>query len=690
MKKVKRLLAMLLALVMLVSLMVACGKDEDPVKEDKGQQETNKKEETPKKDKEDVKKEEVKKKYTTLVLGTSKLNAVFNPFFSTSAYDSEINDRVHSVMITNDRLGAPASQLVEYKTPEEVKDAEGNIQTVYTFKLKEGVVFSDGEPVTADDIMFTYMVYCDPTYDGSGTIYTTPILGVNEYRYDDMDYADSIAALEEEAQTITDEDMKTYLWGACSGDYDSYGADAINGYTEFTNPDGLEGDELKKAEIMAYVEKEFAEYYDDYVSDTIASKFKRLEREYILANLSGGEARVKSVEGIKKIDDMTVQVTIQGVDPKAIWNLGGIEIMPEHYYGKNFKKGDLSYVKSLNDAPLGAGAYTFEKFENNVVTLKANPLYFKGEPKVPTLKYQVVDKSNQLEAVKLGEMDIADPTASPEMVELVKEAGIHYELIENLGYGYIGINAKRVYDKNVRKGLMHLMNRAPAVETYYGELATVIERPMSRVSWAYPKDADEVYGFNPEKALEQFKLGGYEQVEVDGKTVLQKDGEQLKVEVGIAGDGIMDHPSAPILTQMKEEMDKLGAVLEINDCDGNILFDRLDAGEWDMWVAAWQATIDPDMYQIYHTVGPDNHYKIYSDKLDELIIDARRTTDIEKRKLLYKKALDIIMDEAVEMPVYQRKNMYIFNPEVVMVETLPKDMTPFYGYLREVETLELR
>ena len=47
------------------------------------------------------------------------------------------------------------------------------------------------------------------------------------------------------------------------------------------------------------------------------------------------------------------------------------------------------------------------------------------------------------------------------------------------------------------------------------------------------------------------------------------------------------------------------------------------------------------------------------------------------------------MEWAVEMPVYQRMNMYVFNPEIVNIETLPKTMTPFYSYFAEIQTLEL-
>ena len=528
-------------------------------------------------------------KYKTVVVASLEMNGVFSPFFATTAPDNDIVSMVHGALIKTDRNAQPEADLADYKI-EQVEAEDGSVsETIYTFTLKDGITFSDGTPVTADDIIFSYKVLADPAYDGPSTFSTLPVVGMEEYNKGDA--------------------------------------------TE--------------------------------------------------------------ISGIEKVDDKTVKITLKGIDPSAIWKLGNIAVAPKSYYGvddagKEYVKGDMSVPKSRNAAPMGAGAYKFGSFENNVVTLNANENYYGGAPATPTIKYQVTAESNKLEGLKLEEFDISDPSSSPDMVADVEAAGFEYELIDNLGYGYIGINAERIPDKNVRKGLMHLMNRRPAIETYYGDLATVIERPMSTVSWAYPQDATEYYGFDPAKALEYFKAAGYEQVDKNGKVSLEKDGVQLRVEVGIPGGGTMEHPTAPVLTQMKTEMEKMGAVLEIADTDGTVFFDRLETGDWDMWVAAWQATVDPDMYQTYHSQGPSNHYNVQNEELDKLIVEARQTNDIEVRKDCYSKALDIIMDEAVEMPVYQRKNMYVFNQEIVDMESLPENMTPYYTYFAEVETFRLK
>jgi peptide/nickel transport system substrate-binding protein len=292
--------------------MTACNREEKSTIKDNNEDATVSKD-----DEKDQDTEKDESKYDTLVLGSSDLNAVFSPFFSTTGYDMEITDRTQERLITNNRLGKPISNLAEYEEPKEIKDDDGNTMTVYKFKLKDNLKFSDGEPITADDIIFTYKVLCDPRYDGASTIYSTPIIGINEYRYDDPDYEEVIEEFRSQSKDVTKEEVETCMIST----YESYGADVINGYTGFDNPDNLEGEELKKASMDKFIQVETDSCYSDYEAEAIDNKFKELEKEYIEENLSSGDVKIPDIEGIKKIDEYTVEITIKGVDPKAIWKL---------------------------------------------------------------------------------------------------------------------------------------------------------------------------------------------------------------------------------------------------------------------------------------------------------------------------------------------------------------------------------
>ena len=52
----------------------------------------------------------------------------------------------------------------------------------FKVNMRDDIVFSDGEPANIDDVIFSIYVECDPTYDGSSTIYALPIEGMEEYR----------------------------------------------------------------------------------------------------------------------------------------------------------------------------------------------------------------------------------------------------------------------------------------------------------------------------------------------------------------------------------------------------------------------------------------------------------------------------------------------------------------------------
>ena len=128
------------------------------------------------------------------------------------------------------------------------------------------------------------------------------------------------------------------------------------------------------------------------------------------------------------------------------------------------------------------------------------------------------------------------------------------------------------------------------------------------------------------------------------------------------------------------------------------LWTALEAETCAMWCAAWGATVDPDMYQIYYAdmanggaaAGGSNYmYSIADEELDQLIIDARASTDQTYRKAMYKACLDIIIDWAVEIPVYQRQNAIIFSTERVNMDTVTPDITTFYGWMAEVQNLEM-
>ena len=66
-----------------------------------------------------------------------------------------------------------------------------------------------------------------------------------------------------------------------------------------------------------------------------------------------------------------------------------------------------------------------------------------------------------------------------------------------------------------------------------------------------------------------------------------------------------------------------------------------------------------------------------------------QTLDLEERKELVAEALDKVMSWATMLPVYQRNEMIIYNPERVNMDTIPQNTSTYYNYVNEIEKLEV-
>ena len=121
------------------------------------------------------------------VVMTENLDGLFNPFFATSANDSTIVAMTQIGMLTTGYENGDVTVAYGDNEAVVVKDYsvvhnDSNDTTVYTFVIKNGIQFSDGHPLTIEDVIFNMYVYLDPVYTGSSTMYSTDIVGLKDYR----------------------------------------------------------------------------------------------------------------------------------------------------------------------------------------------------------------------------------------------------------------------------------------------------------------------------------------------------------------------------------------------------------------------------------------------------------------------------------------------------------------------------
>ena len=770
MKNAKRTLALLLALVMSLSLLAGCGNQDNT----SGGATTG---ETP------------------LVVGYSPFSSKFSPFFSETAYDQDVYTMTQLGLLTSDRTGAIIYKGIEGETVnyngtdytyygpadlEVVENADGTVD--YNFTLREDLKFSDGEPLTVDDVIFSMYVLCDPTYEGNSTLYAQPIVGMAEYRAGMTTLSKALAAAGRGNTDFTNwtEEQQTKFWdnfdkglvpfaqeicdyvvsAGAAAETDSVAAKASQwGFTL--------ADDATVEDFAMAIGEQYGWIFSAMEGETAGSALADLMdadvyNDYPVMGVKTGESAA-NISGIKKIDDYHMTVTMSKIDAVAIYQLG-ISIAPLHYYGDKalfdydnnsfgFPKGDLSSVRAKTTQPMGAGPYQFIKFENGTVNFEANENYFQGAPKTKYVNFlECISDDDKLNGVTTGTIDITDPSMSADTAEAIVTANSNGELtgdkvttdlVNNLGYGYIGMNSMVMSvggepssqaSKDLRKAFGTILSvyRDVAIDSYYGERASVINYPISDTSWAAPRPSDDGYkvAFSTDvngndiytsdmsaedkyaaaktAALGYLEAAGY--TVADGKVTAAPEGAKMEYEVWIPADGKGDHPSFMILTLAKDALAEIGMTLTIKDLtNSSDMWTALEAQQVAMWAAAWGATPDPDMYQIYYSdvanagsatdgqnplggsaQGGSNYmYCIADPELDQLIMDARNTTDQTYRKAMYKACLDIVIDWAVEIPVYQRQNAIIFSSERVNMDTVTPDITTFYGWLSEVQNIEL-
>ena len=819
------------------------------------------------------------------VIQTEQLDGLFNPFFSTSATDGTI--------VAMTQIGMLSSKYVDGKTEVAYGENEavvtldyeivdnGDNTTSYYFVLKNGIKFSDGHPLTMEDVLFNYYVYLDPVYTGSNTLYSTKIQGLQQYRTQTQgsgnqngdtqianqaanratmrvnELASLYASLKDKSSTgeVSESELKAAINShKLSNGYKT--AIAVKGegvdnsylladyeeivrlYKEELNTDYTSAQESFKDEpyknhpefqdevfcfmfYEGYVQVEYpldadgkkdktkiesmTKKYPETITtkeaaidycfkDTMATKldmvllytasgntlqtdFQAKAKEVILAEKAGtsGDLAIPNISGIVSLGhteaagtkqmvngteytvasghnaDGTVtntaehdilKITIDGVDPKAIWNFA-LTVAPQHYYGQGSKvpvdiannKFGVEYasfdfmqkiVQSPRNIklPMGAGAYKVTNasnsdtpsesdfYINNVVYFKANN-YFEtvgagiNNAKIEKIRYQVVTSSNAIDALKNGQVHYISPSLTKENFDRLTgmaNEGTKMLTSQQLGYGYVGINASKVQNINLRKAIMCAMNTSLAIDYYRTGTAEQIYWNMSKVSWAYPDGASA-----NDNGKDYPQMGKWDRnAAVDNvKKYMKAAGvsagdSQLKMTFTIAGSNLTDHPTYKVFRDAAELLNEQGWDVEVK-CDTQALT-KINTGALTVWAAAWSSALDPDMYQVYHKdssatstlawgynhlnkSGTAEERKILTE-LSKLIDDARSTNDQDMRCDLYEEAMGYVLDLAVELPVYQRSVLYAYNSNVIKSSSLPSEINPYSSPLDRIWEIE--
>lgn len=482
-------------------------------------------------------------------------------------------------------------------------------------------------------------------------------------------------------------------------------------------------------------------------TESAGSNFLTTAMEKFISDYKEEGVNVPNIAGLVKdqkvVDGVlheTVKVILTEQNPKAILSLG-VTVAPKHYYTANYQyKTDtivnygvefnspdfMDHLESFNSKPMGAGPYKFVKRDetDGTVYLERND-YFETlggdnihNAYIKKVAFKIVDSGAEYSALEAGDVHYATVSATADvMKDIADQKTLASILVDNLGYGYICVNPEIYHNVNERIALNTLFDLSKVLDYYPNGLADIIYRSQSQVSWAYPEGAKAIYEYDETlaKAIEYFKKAGYT-FDANNKVTSIPDNADNKKFIFYIPSAADAHPAGGVFLKTVDLLKSIGINAEVKtDAD---LIANIKKGAVGVYALAWQAAADPDMYQVYHYNSQAESVKsngikwLYEngDKddwgtievtkrdgtkvtmnqkqalayLGQLIEEGTKYMLPEERKPVYEKALEVLAQLAIEIPTYQRKNLFVYNAKVIDGSTLSQNVTPYWGPLAEI------
>lgn len=491
-----------------------------------------------------------------LTIGGTSPNGTFNPITYSSVYDWNMIELMFDSLLA---LEADGSLTTDGSLTEKYEISDDNL--TYTFHLRDGIKWHDGQPVVADDIVWTFNAIFAPDYKGR-----------------------------------------------------SYGA---------------------------------------VMQDIVGAQEVK-------------EGKATEAEGVKALDEKTVEVTVKSAKATTLRMLA-ITPLPKHYYGNK----NADEMAALDRDPLGNGKFILKKYEvEQYVELEPNKDYWQGAPKLDGIIYKVIANTDQLSEFEIGDIDAVNFEGSIENYETI-EAYEHGTLINNMnnGYAYAAFNFNNpiFQDRNVRQALVYGLDRQGFVDSFFGDIGGfVAHTPISPVSWAYPGESElNPYAYDKDKAIALLEESGW-MPGADG--IREKDGQKLAFKWISYQEAAW---STKITALAAEQWAQIGVDCTIELMDFNSLSELTsDPGnkdKWGMYNMAWGLTADPDMYSTFSKTqfAPGNNKGFYvNDEVEKLMLDGLNEFDQEKRKEIYLELGKKFNEELPYIYVYIRMNPWLVNKRV--------------------------
>lgn len=420
--------------------------------------------------------------------------------------------------------------------------------------------------------------------------------------------------------------------------------------------------------------QDFKYCFEYLCSNHKENKWGSLFRNRLVGANEYGDGKAKNVAGIHVVDDYTLQLEL--INPYAgLPNLLAIlaaAVYPQEAIEKYGYDGMQTHI-------VGSGPFIAETIENGKsVTFVKNTNYWRKDeygnqlPFLNRLEFSFIkDKNAELKAFQEDNLDmiwgipveeIPNIMGSLEEAKDGKNKEFEVQSINSLNVQYYGfLYTSEVFgDVRVRKAFNYAIDRDSLINFVLQGEGSAAHNGFVPEMKGYPSDQVIGFDYNPELAKGLMKEAGFP----GGKGFPE-------ITLNLNASGGINAKVADALTSMLNR--NLGVNITLNIIPMSELHPMVERGEVDFWRFGWIADYPDPSNFLYLFHGKNiiknketsiNYFRYSNPEFDEVYEAALMEIDFEKRMKLYAQADQILMNDAVIMPLYFNLDIRLIDPDI--------------------------
>lgn len=417
----------------------------------------------------------------------------------------------------------------------------------------------------------------------------------------------------------------------------------------------------KNKMIVIYKLRSHIYWHDNYplTSEDIEFTWKSfIDPSISVVNRDGYD----KIEKIELVDKLTAKVYFSTIYPDfyLLFN----HILPKHILKNKFYP--LNQKHPFNRSPIGTGPFYFQEWkQSSNITLNVNNNYHKGRANLDQINYKFSNFSKQSLTKIVNDSDIIKNIPILLFPYIKDNPKLSFSFNPLFLVEHLDFNMKKplLEDIRIRRAIAHAINKKQMVEEIFLDIMIPTDTDQyipynnSKIKFRYPYDIEK-----SKKLLEQTGLINSKPISFDLLIVKDNYSHKLVAEF------------------FKYSLEKIGISLNIRPLQEKDFFTSLFVGNFDLALYTYKIGPKSDNYNRFFSkqIPPNgtNYTRFIDPDVDKLIIKANNTLDNKKRKFLYKKISDYLIEFIPTFPLYYHvninsynKNIYNFRPNAFQGDT---------------------